>query len=126
MVERRAAAVDTLDCLTNAKRAAVELPRSLVDSWLVWPLKTYITNIWWYGSKWSKTTVWRMRGLAPLVPSAAALPPPVDGFPSLPHSKAKLVRDADERRRVRSAYDEKYAASVVACWKLGASQRVCE
>ena len=43
-------------CLRNAKRAAVELPRSLLDSWLVWPVETSITNLWWYGAKWSKTS----------------------------------------------------------------------
>ena len=72
----------------------------------------------WYGAKWSKTTVWRTRGLRQLVPSAAALTPPAAGFPSLSHSSAFFERDADERRRKRSAYDETYAAGVVACWDL--------
>ena len=109
---------DWILCLRNAKRAGVELPRSLLDSWLVWPAETSITDLWWYGAKWSKTTVWRTRGLRQLVPSAAALIPPAAGLPSLSHSRAFFERDADERHRKCSAYDETYAAGVVACWDL--------
>ncbi len=70
-------------CLRNAKRAAVELPRSLLDLWLVWPAETSTTDLWWYGAPWAKTTIWRTRGLRQLVPSSAALTPPEAGFPSL-------------------------------------------
>ena len=105
-------------CLRNAKRAAVELPRSLLDSWLVWPAETSTTDLWWYGAPWSKTTIWRTRGLPQLVPSAAALTPPAAGFPSLSHHSAFFERDADERRRKRSTYDATYAAGVVGCWDL--------
>ena len=52
------------------------------------------------------------------MPSAAALTPPAAGFPSLSHSRAFFEQDADERRRKRSAYNETYAAGVVACWDL--------
>ena len=52
------------------------------------------------------------------MPSAAALTPSAAGFPSLSHSSAFFERDADERRRKRSAYDETYAAGVVECWEL--------
>jgi hypothetical protein len=75
-------------CLRNAKRAAVELPRSLLDVWLVWPAETSNTDLWWYGAPWTKTTIWRTRGLRQLVPSAKALTPPEQGFPSLSHSSA--------------------------------------
>ena len=103
-------------CLRNAKRAAVELPRSLLDVWLVWPAETSVTNLWWYGSPWSKTTIWRTRGLRLLVPSSAALTPPAGGFPSLSHTV--FDHDDDERRRKRSTYDTTYAAGVVSGWDL--------
>ena len=105
-------------CLRNAKRAAVELPRSLLDFWLVWPTETSTTDLWWYGAPWAKTTIWRTRGLRQLVPSTAALTPPAAGFPSLSHSSAFFERDPDERHRKRSTYDVTYAAGVVGCWDL--------
>ena len=87
-------------CLRNAKRAAVELPRSLLDVWLVWPAETSVTNLWWYGSPWSKTTIWRTRGLRPLVPSSAALTTPHGGFPSLSHTV--FDHDDDERENIQT------------------------
>ena len=114
MVECHTTCLDTM--LRNAKRAAVELPRSLLDVWLVWPAETNITNLWWYGAPWSKTTIWRTRGLRRLVPSSAALTAPAGGFPSLSHTV--FDHDDDERRRKRSTYDMTYAAGVVGGWDL--------